>query len=89
MSMEKTIKEWIGLCTNETVKERWTKNYIDNHCKNKYIKFLSMSDALCSYESFNWAASEEGHHYWEAIYKDMERNPTKYLKKKKVMFIYE
>ena len=85
MSM-KTIKEWARLCSDDTIRRQWIDNANAQDCYywNNNCVYGSMYWAL-SY-TFDWTQSPQGFEYWRGIHDDMERNPEKYLRKRKKMF---
>ena len=82
----KTIKEWIELCADDTIREKWLINHLNYPYRDSEAKAEDMAHALVKSKSFEWYSSPEGRAYWRGIYDEMVGNPEKYLKKKKVMF---
>ena len=85
MSM-KTIKEWIELCADDTIREKWLINHLNYPHRYSGADAEDMAEALILWWNFSWIKSPEGYDYWRGIHDDMVDNPEKYLKKKKVMF---
>ena len=88
MSM-KTIREWIELCTDDTIREKWLINHLNYPYRDSEADAEDMAEALILGWNFSWIESPEGHDYWRGIYDEMVHNPEKYLRKRKKMFIYE